>query len=201
MIEKRPYSAGAVKHSFWFMEFRKVISLRLEGQSWDEIKRMNEEENIFGAPTVHRATQIFNTVSARVKSLDDSFYSVFESCDLASQKLFALVAAMTNDVLFGEFVYEVVREKMIIGSNELAESDIRIFFNNKQEQDDKVAEWTDATIKRLGATYKSLLYEAGVTNKAQNVREIYKPLPDPAMERWMKDQGMNYQLKAITGVR
>jgi hypothetical protein len=46
-----------------------------------------------------------------------------------------------------------------------------------------------------------MLYEAGVTNKAKNVREIYKPLPDPAMERWMKDQGMNYQLKAITGVR
>ena len=49
--------------------------------------------------------------------------------------------------------------------------------------------------------YKSMLYEAGVTNKAKNVREIYKPLPDPAMERWMKDRGMNYQLKAITGVR
>ena len=197
----KEYSAGAVKHSFWFMEFRKVVSLRLEGKTWEEIKRLNEEENIFGAPTTLRATQIFNTVSARVKCMDDSFYSVFEACDLASQKLFALVAAMTYDVLFGEFVYEVVREKMIIGSNELAESDIRIFFNNKQQQDDKVADWTDATLKRLGATYKSLLYEAGVTNKAKNVREIYKPLPDPAMERWMMDQGMNYQLKAITGVR
>lgn len=195
----KEYSAGAVKHSFWFMEFRKVVSLRLEGKTWEEIKRLNEEENIFGAPTTLRATQIFNTVSARVKSMDDSFYPVFEACDLASQKLFALVAAMTYDLLFGEFVYEVLREKMIIGSNELAESDIRIFFNNKQQQDDKVADWTDATLKRLGATYKSLLYEAGVTNKAKNVREIYKPLPDPAMERWMMDQGMNYQLKAITG--
>ena len=200
-MNRKEYSAGAVKHSFWFMEFRKVVSLRLEGKTWEEIKRLNEEENIFGAPTTLRATQIFNTVSARVKCMDDSFYSVFEACDLASQKLFALVAAMTYDVLFGEFVYEVVREKMIIGSNELAESDIRIFFNNKQQQDDKVADWTDATLKRLGATYKSLLYEAGVTNKAKNVREIYKPLPDPAMERWMMDQGMNYQLKAITGVR
>ena len=200
-MEKKEYSAAAVKHAFWFMEFRKVVSLRSEGKTWEEIKRLNEEENIFGAPTTLRATQIFNTVSARVKSLDDSFYPVFEVCDLASQKLFALVAAMTYDVLFGEFVYELVREKMIIGSNELADSDIRVFFNNKQQQDDKVAKWTDATVKRLGVTYKSMLYEAGVTNKAMNVRKIYKPLPDPAMERWMKDQGMNYQLKAITGVR
>ena len=63
----------------------------------EEIKRLSENENIFGAPTRMRATQIFNTVSARVKSLDDSFYPIFEACDLASQKLFALVAAMSYD--------------------------------------------------------------------------------------------------------
>jgi hypothetical protein len=200
-MNKREYSAGAVKHSYWFMEFRKVVSLRGEGKSWEEIRDMNEKENIFGAPTALRATQIFNTVSARVKSLNESFYPIFEACDLASQKLFALVATMTYDMLFGELVYELIREKMIIGSNELADSDLRIFFKDKQQQSEKAAAWTEATIKKLMVSYKSMLYEAGVTNKAKNVREIYKPLPDPAMERWMQDQGLTYQLKAITGVR
>jgi len=200
-MNRKDYSAGAVKHTFWFMEFRKVVSLRLEGKTWEEIKQLNENENIFGAPTKLRATQIFNTVSARVKSLDDSFYPIFDSCDLASQKLFALVAAMTYDILFGDLVYELIREKMIIGSNELADSDLRIFFKDKQQQNDKVAKWTEATIKKLMVTYKSMLFEAGVTNKAKDIREIYKPLPDPAMEGWMKEQGMMYQLKAIMGVR
>ena len=200
-MNRKDYSAGAVKHAFWFMEFRKVVSLRLEGKTWEEIKQLNENENIFGAPTKLRATQIFNTVSARVKSLDDSFYSIFDACDLASQKLLALVAAMTYDALFGDLVYELVREKMIIGSNELADSDLRIFFKDKQQQNDKVAKWTEATIKKLMVTYKSMLFEAGVTNKAKDIREIYKPLPDPAMEGWMKEQGMMYQLKAIVGVR
>ena len=200
-MDRREYSAGAVKHSFWFMEFRKVVSLRSEGMSWDDIRLLNEKENIFGAPTSLRATQIFQTVSARVKSLDESFYPVFESCDLASQKLFALVAAMAYDTLFGALVYELVREKMIIGSNELSDSDLRIFFKNKQEQSEKAAKWTEATIKKLMVSYKSMLYEAGVTNKAKNVREIYKPLPDPAMERWMQEHDLEYELKAITGVR
>lgn len=200
-MNRKDYSAGAVKHTFWFMEFRKVVSLRLEGKTWEEIKQLNENENIFGAPTKLRATQIFNTVSARVKSLDDSFYPIFDACDLASQKLFALIAAMTYDVLFGDLVYELVREKMIIGSNELADSDLRIFFKDKQQQNDKVAKWTEATIKKLMVTYKSMLFEAGVTNKAKDIREIYKPLPDPEMEGWMKEQGMMYQLKAIMGVR
>ena len=200
-MNKKPYSAGAVKHSFWFMEFRKVVSLRAEGKTWDEIKQLNEDENIFGAPTPLRANQICSTVSGRIKCLDDSFYPVFQSCDVSAQKLFALVAAMAYDTLFAEFVYEVIREKLIIGSNEYADSDIRIFFKNKQEQDDKVAKWTDVTTKRLGACYKTLLFEAGLTDKGKDMRKILKPILDPAMERWLLDQNMEYYVKALTGVR
>ena len=120
-MERREYSAGAVKHSFWFMEFRKVVQLLSEGKTLDEIKKLNQEENIFGAPTVMRATQIFNTVSARIKMLDDSFYPVFVTSEVSTQKLFNLVATMTYDTLFGEFVYEVIREKMIIGNDEFAD--------------------------------------------------------------------------------
>ena len=200
-MDNREYSASAVKQAFWFMEFRKVVSLRAGGKTWDEIKQLNEDENIFGAPSVQRGTQIFNTVSSRVKGLDDSFYCIFESCDLATQKLFALVAVMKQDVLFGELVYEVIREKMIIGSNELSDGDMRVFFKDKQRQSEQAARWTETTVKNLIKVYKSMLYEAGVINKAKDIREIYKPLPDPMMERWMKDQGMSYQLKAITGVR
>ena len=200
-MERRPYSAGAVKHAFWFMEFRKVVSLRDEGKPWDEIKQLNENENIFGAPTKLRANQIWSTVSARIQCLDDSFYPIFLSCDVAGQKLFALTAAMAYDTLFGEFVYEVIREKMIIGLDEFADSDISIFFKNKQAQDEKVAKWTDATLKRLGACYKNLLLEAGMTDKARDIRKIYKPILDPSLERWMQDHGMEYYAKALTGVR
>lgn len=200
-MNRNEYSAGAVKHAFWFMEFRKVVSLRAEGNSWDEIKQLNDKENIFGAPTSLRANQIWNTVSARIKCLDDSFYPIFQSCDVAAQKLFALVATMAYDTLFAEFVYEVVREKLIIGSNELADSDIRIFFKNKQEQDEKAAKWTEATLKRLGLSYKSFLLEAGVTDNKRGARTIFKPILDPFMERWLQDHNMEYYVKALTGVR
>ena len=145
-MNRREYSAGAVKFSFWFMEFKAVVKLLSEGMTLDEAREKNQKENIFGAPTTLRAGQIFSTVSARVKALDVSFYSIFMDSDLATQKLFALAGAMAHDTLFFDFVYEVVREKMIIGSNELSDSDINIFFRNKQLQDEKVAKWTDATL-------------------------------------------------------
>lgn len=213
-MQRKPYSAGAVKHSFWFMEFRKVVSLRSEGKTWDEIKDLNEQENIFGAPTPLRQNQIWSTVSGRMKCLEDcpgdqaakegelgSFYSVFQSCDVSAQKIFALVAVMAYDTLFAEFIYEVIREKMIIGSNEFADSDIRIFFKNKQEQSDKAAKWTEATTKRLGACYKTMLFEAGLTDKGKATRKILKPILDPEMEGWLLDHGFEYCVHALTGIR
>lgn len=188
-MNRREYSAGAVKFSFWFMEFKAVVKLLSEGMTLGEIKGKNQKENIFGAPTMLRADQIFSTVSARIKALDASFYSIFMDSDLATQKLFALAGAMAHDTLFFDFVYEVVREKLIIGSNEFSDSDINIFFKNKQLQDEKVAKWTDATLNRLGRTYKTMLFEAGMTDKG-TPRTILKPILDPVMEHWLLDNGM-----------
>lgn len=200
-MERKEYSAGAVKLSFWFMEFRKVVELRGEGKTYEDIKQLSQEENLFATSTPARAKQICSTVTTRVQSLDDSFYPVFSESDLSTQKLFNLAAVMASDTLFFDFVYEVVREKMIIGSNELADSDVRIFFKDKQQQNEKVAEWTDATLIRLGRCYKTMLYEAGITDKAKETRKIFRPILDPMFERWLNEHDMGVLVKALTGVR
>ena len=138
-MKRKAYSAASVKTSFWFMEFRKVVGLLSEGNSLDEIKKINQNDNIFAAPTTLRSKQIFNTVSGRISMLDESFIEIFQSSDVATQKIFALVAAFAYDTLFFDFVYEVLREKMIIGSNTFTDSDIRFFFIDTQRQDEKVA--------------------------------------------------------------
>lgn len=200
-MERKEYSAGAVKFSFWFMEFRKVVELRGEGKTYEDIKRLSQEENLFATSTPARAKQICSTVTTRVQSLDDSFYPVFSESDLSTQKLFNLAAVMASDTLFFDFVYEVVREKMIIGSNELADSDVRIFFKDKQQQNEKVAEWTDITLNRLGRCYKTMLYEAGITDKAKETRKIFSPILDPMFKRWLNEHDMGVLVKALTGVR
>ena len=200
-MKRKEYSAGAVKLSFWFMEFRKVVSLLSEGKKLDEIKELNRTENIFGAPTKARADQIYHTVTARVGCLPPSFYAIFMESDIATQKLFALAGAMANDTLFFDFVYEVIREKMILGTNEYTDSDVRIFFRNKQVQDEKVAGWTEETLNRLGRAYKTMLYEAGMTDKGKTVRAIKRPILDPAFSHWLTENRMEQIEKAIAGVR
>ena len=66
-MERKEYSAGAVKHSFWFIEFRNEVKLLSEGLGFEDIKERCRNENIFAAATPERAAQVFNTVSSRIK--------------------------------------------------------------------------------------------------------------------------------------
>ena len=200
-VDKKRYSASAVKVSFWFAEFRKVMQMLDRGYSMSEIRELNLRENIFSASTPLRAKQIFQTVSGRVLALDANICVLFLSSDLATQKLIALVAAMAYDELFFDFVYEVVREKMIMGNDQLTDSDIRVFFKEKQEQDESVARWTDATFVRLAKCYKTMLYEAGIINKDVGARIIIPPIVDPQLQGWLEDHGMTRYAKALTGER
>ena len=200
-MKRKEYSAGMVKLSFWFAEFRKVIELLSSGKTLPEIKQMNVQENIFSAPTQARAIQIFNTVSTRVKGLDSSFYAVFAKSDISTQKFIALIAVMQTDSLFFDFVYEVYREKLILGIDELADSDVGIFFKNKQLQSEKVAKWTDYTLKRLGTCYKTMLMEAGLIDQGTGTRKILKPILDKDLEECLKVNGMETTLRALTGVK
>ena len=216
-MERKPYSAGAVKFSFWFMEFRKTVQLLSEGKSFADIKKLNEETNIYGAPTKLRAQQIYSTVTARARRRNPRSGRVRRTLGmmsppltgspspslLATQKLFVLTAALLHDTLFFDFVYEVVREKMILGSDELTDADIRIFFKNKQEQSEKVASLQDYTLHRLGSCYKTQLYEAGLleSNRANSTRKILKPILDIAFEHWLYDHDLGIMVKTLTGVR
>ena len=198
---RKGYSAGMVKFSFWFAEFRKVIQLLNSGKTLPDIKAMSMQENIFSAPTQARAVQIFSTVSARVNCLAPSFHAVFEQCDLSTQKTIALIAVMRSDSLFFDFMYEVYREKLILGVNELADSDFTIFFRDKQLQSERVSKWTEATLVRLAQCYRTILMEAGLTDRASGTRKILKPILDKALEDCLKTHGMDNILYALTGVR
>ena len=202
-MKRKKYSAGAVKFALWFMEFRKAVQLLEQGRTFDEIKWLSAKKNIFGASTPARAAMVQSTVTARIKSLDDSFYPLFRDSDVATQKLYALTGSFAHDTLFFDFMYEVVREKMIMGTNVLADADIRIFFKNKQAQDEVAAKWTDQTLQRLGRSYKTQLYEAGILDEKAGMteRKILKPILDPILKHWLENYGYGQVVKALEGVR
>ena len=200
-MARNEYSASAVKHQFWFNEFRQTVKLLNDGRSFEEIRRLVMDDNLYSASSSARAKQIFATVTARINELDSSFYRVFSYADLQTQKMFALIATMAYDTLLFEIVYELIRDKMILGSNEITEKEFVRFIEDKQRQDSRVAAWTEETCKRLAGTYKSILFEAGVLDSNKGDRKILKPILDIELSDWLSNHGMEIYIKALTGVR
>jgi len=102
--------------------------------------------------------------------------------------------------LFFEFLYEVYREKVMIGVVEMTDSDINIFFKNKQDQIEEVSKWTEVTLKRLRSTYNNFLTDAGLLTVSNKQRHITPPILDVALEKYLEANGDMQIIKAITGV-
>ena len=198
---KANYSAGMVSKPFWFIEFKKVMTLLDQGLTYDEIRKKSLEDNLFGVPKIYRAKEIYNTVTKRAKSLNSASVGIFCSTDLSSGKALALLAVMKTDRLFFEFMYEVYREKIILGHETLSVNDINNYMKNKQSQSEKVASWRDSTIKKLVNSYLNFLSDSGFILREGKVNRITPPILDNQVEQHLLGLGMKNYLQAITGAR
>lgn len=194
------YSSGLVSESFWFIEFKKIIKLRNEGKSWDDIRDLCLNDNLLGISKEYRAKRIYGYLKNRVDVLDEGLINIFINADLTTQKVINIIAIAKKNKLFFEFLYELYREKVLLGAIVLTDSDISIFFKNKQEQDEDISKWTDATLKRLSSTYMNFLTDAGFLTVIDKQKRITPPILDISLENYLKDNDENQILKAIRGI-
>lgn len=194
------YSAGLVSQSFWFVEMKKIIKRMMEGKSEQEIKKLCIEENLFGTAKEYRARRMYGYIWSRLNRLDSTMIHLFDTSDLATQKLINLIAILQGDRLFFEFIFEVYREKVILGASELNEFDLNIFFKNKEVQSEDVSKWTDRTKKRLGSAYFNFMMDANLITIIDKKKIIAPPVLDVVLERYLEASGNEAITKAIKGV-
>lgn len=200
MVETMNYSAGLVSQSFWFVEIKKIIKLINDGMTEEEIKKLCINENLFGAMKEYRAKRIYGYIWNRTKRLDKAMIELFCSSDIATQKVINLISILKSDRLFLEFMFEVYREKNILGVNVIEDSDVNIFFKNKEIQSEDVAAWSDATKRRLRSIYINYLIDSNFLTVVEKKKTITPPILDIALERYLEANGDDTILKAITGV-
>ncbi len=199
VVKSLKYSAGAVSKGFWFQEFKKYNNLLAEGLKDGEIKRMQEEKNILLAPSDDYGKKMINEVSKRTRALPEEISNMFTSLPILDQKILNILGIMMTDRLFFEFMYEVYREKIIIGNLQFDDSDIRIFFKNKSEQNEKVADYKSYTKKRLAGAYKTYLNEAGLLVENNNISMVKKPILDIDLENEMRKNNLYPYLRIFLG--
>ena len=97
-------------------------------------------------------------------------------------------------------MFEVYREKNILGVNVIEDSDVNIFFKNKEIQSEDVAAWSDVTKRRLRSIYINYLIDSNFLTVVEKRKTITPPILDISLERYLEANGDDTILKAITGV-
>lgn len=199
MNREMEYSAGLMSQSFWFLEFKKVVKLKQSGMGYKEIKKKCVEDNLFGAAKEYRALRMAGYVINRVKTMDDTLVDLFLTSDLSTQKLINLVTILRIDRLFFEFLYEVYREKSILGVEALEEADVNVFFTQKESQSDLIAGWKDTTKRHLRSCYLNFMTDANLLTVVDKKKIITPPILDVALERYLQAMDEEVLIKALTG--
>ena len=188
-----------MSQSFWFLEFKKVVGLRKDGLTYEKIKKKCVEENLFGAAKEYRALRMAGYIITRVKAMDDMLVELFFTSDLLTQKLINFIMILKTDRLFFEFIYEVYREKVILGTGMMDEADVNIFFTRKEAQEELIADWKDSTKRHLRSCYLNFMTDANLLTVTGKVRKITPPILDIALERYLQSTDDEIMIKALMG--
>ena len=196
---KREYSAGIVSKGFWFLEFKKYLELLKNGNNENEIKKMQDEENIFSAPSKEYGKRIISEINKRIKVLPKEIKELFFESDTGTQKVINLLSIMGTDKLFFEYVYNSYRNELLLGTKEYNPGIVMKFLKEKAEQNEEVAKFSEKTLKRMQGTYGNYLKEAGLLEE-KNKKILYgKVYLDYELEKLLRENNMEIYVKTLKG--
>ena len=196
---KREYSAGIVSKGFWFLEFKKYLELLKNGNNENEIKKIQDEENIFSAPSKDYGKRIISEINKRIKVLPKEIKELFFESDTGTQKVINLLSIMGTDKLFFEYVYNSYRNELLLGTKEYNPGIVMKFLKEKAEQNEEVAKFSETTLKRMQGTYGNYLKEAGLLEE-KNKEILYgKVYLDYELEKLLRENNMEIYIKTLKG--
>ena len=193
------YSAGNNSNLLWFVETKETVRI-LQNTTMEEARDLIVKENIYQQNAENRRARQFNCIYKRISSLPDSLQKGIIQSDLQTAKLIVFISIMLTDRLLFELVNKVYREKLKFAEEELKEADINIFFQTKAEQSEKIANWSEAGIKKLKQTYLKYMLEAGLLKEGDKGSKIVaKPYIEEILRQEMLTNHLEKYLYALTG--
>lgn len=193
------YSASSVKYLLWFMETKETVRL-LQNHNMTELREIVLQDNVYQQKSKDRIINEFGCIKKRIEAVPEELMRLLLVTDVGTAKLITLISAMASDRMLFELVYEVIREKMRFGEDAFGDADLNMFFGRKQDQDEKVAGWTEATVKKLKSSYTRFLLESGLLVMNENKeKHIAKPYIEDELRMVLLRNNMQDYLYALTG--
>lgn len=193
------YSAGMMSVPFLFLETRKTAQKCCEGLPPDAIKRLVLDENLFQMKSHYRAERYVNVILRRLGSLPSEMVRHIACGALTDAKLLTLISIMLNDRLFFEFMYEVFRPQLQMGSSAFEDKELNLFFANKAAQSSVVSSWAETTVAHLKRYYIRNLFESGLIDSIKPPRHIHKGYLPESVRDTLFEAKLHAYLFCLTG--
>lgn len=193
------YSAGMVSCLFWLNETRNTIPYYLAKTKVTEMRKIAAEQNIYQVRAEDRCKRIASTAYKRLDALTPDLIELLKDADNNTASIILLISIMKTDLLFFEFMYSVVKKTIQLGQEEIQDSDIKIFFEEKISQSEIVARFSESAIAKLKQTYIKILINAGIV-EATKTKKIKIPYIDYNLNNMLRHNGYGPYLSILTGI-
>lgn len=193
------YKSTIKSRPYLYKETKKASSLVNKGLGINDIKEKSLEDNIFQLESEARKKEVASIITVRLKDLDNYIIDKIENTNVETSKILVLYAILKTDRLFFEFINEVYKEKILLKDLFIKDKDFNVFFQNKREQSEKVASWSEYTFKKLKQVYIRILFESGLIVNQKGDREIKVPIIESEVKDYLYNIGDGVYLNAILG--
>ncbi|WP_326850887.1 DUF1819 family protein [Bacillus haynesii] len=190
------YSSSLNGASFLLFELKQVVKLKQQGLSKDEIRKKVKEENLFQFNNQGRINRALPSVMKRAEVIDETLAALLLEGSIETGKTLNLYAIMKTDLLFFEFMDEVIGEKLHNNDYLIEKKDINLFFSSKAEQSEKVASWSDFNVEKLKRAYIQVLYEGGILRNRKS-KELNRLIIDEPIKNYLTQIGDSRYVHAM----
>lgn len=194
------YKSTIKSRPYLYKETKKASILVNKGLDVNDIKEKSLQDNIFQLESEARKKEVASIITARLKDLDKQIIYNIENSNVETSKVLVLYAILKTDRLFFEFINEVYKEKILLKNLFIKDKDFNVFFQNKREQSEKVASWSEYTFKKLKQVYIRILFESGLIVNQKGDREIKIPIIESEVKDYLHSIGDSVYLNAILGI-
>ncbi len=197
--KESPYkgSAQITREQFLFYEMRTTAKLICEGLDDKEVIDRIVQDNLFQYPTEKSVRQMAKSCITRLKAMQDpELIKTIASQTSETAKQVCLYAMMKQYRLVWDFMITVIGEKYRMQDFSFGQRDVNVFFIQLQEQDDYVAGWSEATVKKVRQILIRVLVENEYLDNAKSDR-INPVWLNPVLENAIKDKNETNALTAF----
>ena len=201
IVQDKDFSCRTKDH-FWFQEVKQaILAIVNEGYTLKDVERECKENNFFDAASPSRAREIWLAVHRRLENTPTEFLEFFTRQNVEDQKLLVLILILNEDRTFFEFMNNVYKEKLIVGDDELLDSQILGFIHDIQNTEPRAASWTDASMKKMRTNMKGIMRDSGIIRYADKKMILVRPIITEGFRTFLEGEGQGLMIKILAGER